>query len=298
MNNDFNFKSAGPDSTQNKISIFSVLYKVLTIVVLGFCYFFIIGMSVMTTDSCSNDCKFLETGLIVGFILMAISFAYVTLSIIKSKRSHGYFAVLMPYVAVPVFFAIIISSASLESYLKEKNLEQQVTTLPIHQQTETNGETINWVTYTDTKYGFSIDYPTILKSYDYIGFKGYWIASTYNSTSTGRRLYDRVISFGPGYNQAAWNMKIVDKNSMESIRKSVDEIINNDRETCQWMKCTEVRKNILINDYPALFVSHPTDNDKDHNTVIYIENNDYIFLITGFIWPEFETFYNSFIFTT
>ncbi len=112
--------SAAP-SPSNTLWVLKILQGVIKIVLIAFIgsgYFFIMATSVMATDSCNaTDCTMLKLGLAVGQLLMLASFIYTTLAILWGKKlvsSATLNALLMPYIAVPLFFAIVILSFFLD----------------------------------------------------------------------------------------------------------------------------------------------------------------------------------------
>lgn len=276
--------------SKSRISV--IVSKILKISVLGYFYFFITGMSVALSESCgASDCKFLGIGWAVGAIWMLISFFITTLLIIQNKKFRHHLVVFMPYVAIPIFITVITSSVLLDTYFHNQNIQQQVSKLPVHRQTESDGKVVKWVTYNDTIYGYSIDYPLELSD-----FKGYWAPNKYNKGIEGKRVYDSMVTFGPESVSGVWSVTVVDKNNIDTIRKSIDELIKNDSEGCKWMNCTENRKNISLNATTALLVTNPVEKDEDFNPRVYIENQNYIYIIRGPLLPEFEIFLNSFVF--
>lgn len=143
----------------------------------------------------------------------------------------------------------------------------------------------DWETYTNTKYGYSIKYPSDEE----------WIHT--ESDNGAFVMFGTSASQSGGY---IWQTEVWSKSE-----KSIEDLIS--RFGLQFSDRKESRKNITINEMPALLVTVSaspegyTDwvgNTEWVSNTVYIEHNDKIYVINDGAsgYPGFVDFYNSFRF--
>lgn len=135
--------------------------KIITLFIIGFIYFFLIATSVMGTDSCSpSNCKILEMALILSSIFLLTSF--IVLVIYTYRKEKELPLIFRAYIALPIYFFIILFGSYLNDINQEKILKQEkqeIEQLVVSHISEVNGRTVEWTKYTNEQYGFSIEYP-------------------------------------------------------------------------------------------------------------------------------------------
>ncbi|MFA6519404.1 MAG: hypothetical protein WCT41_01100 [Candidatus Paceibacterota bacterium] len=95
----------------------SPINKTLEVVGVGFMYFFFIGMGLMNMANCrGNECDTFTTSFALGCIWLIISLlGFVYTVYMNGSSTNKWLLVFKPYIALPIFFAIIFMGQPLIS---------------------------------------------------------------------------------------------------------------------------------------------------------------------------------------
>ena len=188
----------------------------------------------------------------------------------KSKLNTILLVIIIILLVVGLVYIFFNNSKQKEENNLVNNLSQ--TSTPTTTPTQTPDKTADWVTYTNTTYGYSIKYPSnwLYKEVDsWVGFD------------------DHLSEGGYAWGVEVSGVDIKDRNA--TYVQKINEF--NDRKDFK-------KENIIINGIPALLVTFNINYSDSVQKKVYIEKDNKTYEISGMdiYGVDSEAFYNSFRF--
>ena len=132
------------------------IFIIAMMIVVGGVYF-MVGIFSGIVTMC--DCLFGKIGWYVGALLLFASFIMFPVFAYSREPITGIKKIFIPYIALPLFIILLLSGGFVDSLLEKHKFKLNAESLPVVAETIFDEQKIQWTTYHNTEYGYSIDYP-------------------------------------------------------------------------------------------------------------------------------------------